>query len=52
MHLQKAYSYLGYKRGDFPLSEKACKEVIALPMFPELKPRVLETITKAIKSFF
>ena len=36
MHLQRAYSYLGYKMGDFPVSEKLCHEVLALPIHTEL----------------
>jgi len=36
IHLQKAYSYLGYKSGDFPTAEKLCLEVLALPLHTEL----------------
>ena len=36
LHLQKAYAYLGYKQGDFPVSEKLCNEVLALPIHTEL----------------
>jgi dTDP-4-amino-4,6-dideoxygalactose transaminase len=36
LHLQKAYEYLGYKEGDFPVSEKLCKEVLALPIHTEI----------------
>ena len=36
LHLQKAYSYLGYTKGDFPVSEKLCREVLALPIHTEL----------------
>ena len=43
VHLQPAYADLGYKEGDFPVSEKAAKEVLSLPMFPELtEAQVLE----------
>jgi dTDP-4-amino-4,6-dideoxygalactose transaminase len=36
LHLQKAYSSMGYKAGDFPVCEKAAAEIISLPMFPQL----------------
>jgi dTDP-4-amino-4,6-dideoxygalactose transaminase len=36
LHLQKAYSGLGYKQGDFPVSEKVASEIVSLPMFPGL----------------
>jgi dTDP-4-amino-4,6-dideoxygalactose transaminase len=37
LHLQKAYAHLGYKEGDFPVSETVAKEIVSLPMFPELR---------------
>lgn len=52
MHLQKAYSYLGYKRGDFPVAERMCKEVIALPMYPELEGRAVAKICREILGYF
>jgi UDP-2-acetamido-2-deoxy-ribo-hexuluronate aminotransferase len=47
LHLQKAYSYLGYKKGDFPIAEKVCNELISLPMHPFLKNKeVIEICSK------
>lgn len=44
LHLQPALSYLGYKNGDFPFAEEACKRVLSLPMYPELTGEQIEFI--------
>jgi dTDP-4-amino-4,6-dideoxygalactose transaminase len=36
VHLQKAYAHLGYKPGSLPHTEKACTEVLSMPLFPEM----------------
>ena len=52
LHLQKCFSFLGYQAGDFPESEKASKESLALPVFPELKKTQLEYVAQQIKNFY
>jgi dTDP-4-amino-4,6-dideoxygalactose transaminase len=51
LHLQKAYTNLGYKKGDFPQSEKAASEILSLPMFPTLTEAHVEQVTIVIKEF-
>lgn len=52
LHLQKAYSYLGYKLGDFPNAEKQAQEILSLPMWPYIKDEQIEYISSKIKEFF
>lgn len=52
LHLQKCFAYLGYKEGDFPETEKATTEVLALPIFPELDNDQQEYIVASIKEFY
>ena len=51
-HLQEAYLYLGYKKGDFPVSEQLAETVLSLPMHTEMTKEQLEYITDNIRSFF
>jgi dTDP-4-amino-4,6-dideoxygalactose transaminase len=52
VHLQKAYEYLGYKEGDFPVTEDCAKQILSLPMFPELTQKEIEKVVTEIKRFF
>ena len=52
LHLQKCFEDLGYSEGDFPVTEKACKTTIALPIFPELTLKEQEYVVETIKKFF
>jgi dTDP-4-amino-4,6-dideoxygalactose transaminase len=52
LHLQTSLSYLGYKQGDFPVSEAAADEVLALPMYPELREDEQQTVVDTIASFY
>lgn len=52
LHLQKCFSDLGYKRGDFPEAEKASAEVLALPIYPELRSDQQEYVVSVISQFY
>lgn len=52
LHLQKCFSYLDYREGDFPVSEKASREVLALPIFPELTTEQQDFIVSSISQFY
>jgi dTDP-4-amino-4,6-dideoxygalactose transaminase len=52
LHLQNAYSALGYKRGDFPVSEKVASEILSLPMFPGLNYQQQQCVIDRIEKFF
>ena len=49
IHLQKAYSSLGYERGSFPIAERCAIEFVSLPMFPELTPKQLEIVAQGVR---
>jgi dTDP-4-amino-4,6-dideoxygalactose transaminase len=52
LHPQKAFAYLGLKEGDFPAAEKASREVLSLPVYPELKDEQQELVVNGIAEFF
>jgi dTDP-4-amino-4,6-dideoxygalactose transaminase len=51
-HLQSAYSYLGFKRGDFQLVENIANNCLSLPIWPGIQTSELDYITQVIKEFF
>lgn len=52
LHLQDCYAKLGYKKGDFPVAERLAGEVLALPIYPELKKEMQEYTVEKIETFF
>ena len=52
LHLQECFKELGYKRGDMPVSERASKETLALPIYPELSAAKERHVVKSISTFF
>jgi len=52
LHLQESLKFLGYKLGDFPVAECAAKEVLALPIYPELRDDEVETVVEGIRRFY
>ena len=50
LHLQAVYSNLGYKKGDFPVTEDICDRVLSLPMFPELSEEQQDRVVSTLKN--
>jgi UDP-2-acetamido-2-deoxy-ribo-hexuluronate aminotransferase len=52
LHLQEAYHYLGYKENDFPVTTNLCKEVLSLPIHPDMEQEQIDYILLNILNFF
>jgi dTDP-4-amino-4,6-dideoxygalactose transaminase len=52
LHLQKCYAYLGHKEGAFPISEKAARECLSLPIYPEMTDGQIERVAEVVSEFF
>lgn len=50
-HLQPIYAHLGYRAGDLPVSERLAREVLSLPIYPELTQEEVETVAAAVRAF-
>lgn len=51
LHLQQCFEYLGYREGDFPVSERAAREVLALPVHPEMSEDDIGLVAKRVEAF-
>jgi len=51
LHLQPVLKYLGYKKGDFPIAEKAAQEILSIPIYPELTEEQISYVTDFINEF-
>jgi dTDP-4-amino-4,6-dideoxygalactose transaminase len=51
LHLQNAYRHLGYKHGDFPITERVAAEIVSLPMYPQLEPSQQQIVVDRVKEF-
>ena len=52
LHMQPCFAFLGYQEGSLPVSERACEEVLALPVIPEVTGEQLESVITAIREFY
>jgi len=52
LHLQQCFAYLGHRSGDYPLSEQAAAEMLALPIYPELTERQLQYVVDSIAAHY
>ncbi len=52
LHLQPCFATLGYRRGDFPIAERASSEVLGLPIYPELTDDQIQAVVDGIRQFY
>jgi dTDP-4-amino-4,6-dideoxygalactose transaminase len=51
-HLQPCYQALGYGEGDFPVTERICREVLSLPLYPEISEQQIDAVVDVVREFF
>lgn len=51
VHLTKAFAYLGYREGDFPVAEQCARSILSLPMYPELRAEQIEYVASEVRSY-
>ena len=52
LHLQNCFAHLGYTAGRLPQAERACREVLSLPVYPELSPQQLDYVIETVRGFY
>jgi dTDP-4-amino-4,6-dideoxygalactose transaminase len=52
LHLTDAYAFLGHAEGSFPVSEQACREILSIPIFPELADDLVDHVSEQVRAFF
>ena len=52
LHLQPCFAYLGYKQGSCPEAERAAREVLSIPIYPELTEAQMNEVVDAVRSFY
>jgi dTDP-4-amino-4,6-dideoxygalactose transaminase len=49
LHLQEAYRFLGYQKGDFPVTERIKDRILSLPMYPGIRPEAIDHVVSELK---
>ena len=51
LHMQEAYASLGYRKGDFPVTERACERILSLPMYPDMSMEAADYVSHAVMEY-